>query len=356
MIASVTAGTGSYDEKGNPIPGVRVLVKGSANGALTDEAGRYNINNVGQNDTLTFSFIGMLRQDIQTSGRILIDVVLKEAAIGLNEVVVIGYGTARRKDITGSVASVQANEQVKTPVISTEQLLEGRVSGVLVTQQQSQPGAAFSIRIRGTNSINSSSDPLYVIDGYAGGGGDINPSDILSIDILKDASATAIYGSRGANGVVLITTKRGSPSETKINVDAYYGIQQTTKKFDLMDAKQFAIYNNTVYQENNDLNGTSYPLPFTQGQIDALGKGTDWQKEVLRLAPISNLSLSFNGGSNDSRHYLSINLFDQNGGVISSDFKKANVRYNLPDYQSKNKTRDILSIGLQLAEFDSCKY
>ena len=224
---------------------------------------------------------------------------------------------------------MQANEQVKTPVISTEQLLEGRVSGVLVTQQQSQPGAAFSIRIRGTNSINSSSDPLYVIDGYAGGGGDINPSDILSIDILKDASATAIYGSRGANGVVLITTKRGSPSETKINVDAYYGIQQTTKKFDLMDAKQFAIYNNTVYQENNDLNGTSYPLPFTQGQIDALGKGTDWQKEVLRLAPISNLSLSFNGGSNDSRHYLSINLFDQNGVVISSDFKKANVRYNL---------------------------
>lgn len=317
------------DEKGNPVPGVTVLVKGTANGSLTDATGTYIVNNVSQNDTLVFSFIGMLRQEIPCSGRAQIDVVLKEVAIGLNEVVVIGYGTVRKKDITGSVASVPTIEQIKTPVISAEQLLEGRVAGVLVTQQQSQPGAAFSIRIRGTNSINSSSDPLYVIDGYAGGGGDINPSDILSIDILKDASATAIYGSRGANGVILITTKRGSTNATKINVDAYYGIQQTTKKFDLMDAKQYAIYNNNVVQENNELNGTSYPFPFTQEQVNALGKGTDWQNEVLRMAPISNFSISFNGGSTDSRHYLSINLFDQNGVVISSDFKKASIRYNM---------------------------
>ncbi len=317
------------DEKGNPVTGVTVLVKGPANGALTDATGKYIVNNVSQNDTLSFSFIGMLRQEIPCSGRIQIDVMLKEIAIGLNEVVVIGYGTVRKKDVTGSVGSVQVNDQVKTPVISAEQLLEGRVAGVLVTQQQSQPGAAFSIRIRGTNTINSSSEPLYVIDGYAGGGGDINPSDILSIDILKDASATAIYGSRGANGVVLITTKRGSTNATKINIDAYTGVQQISRKFKMMDATQFAVYSNTETQENNDLNGTSYPLPFTQEQINALGKGTDWQNEVLRIAPISNLSISFNGGTSDSRHYLSINLFDQNGVVISSDYKKASIRYNM---------------------------
>ncbi len=317
------------NESGSPMQGVTVQVKGTTTGVITDASGKYALENVPQDATLIFSFIGMTTQEIPSNGLSQIDVVLKEVAIGLDEVVVIGYGTVRKKDVTGSVGSVQVSDQVKTPVISTEQLLEGRVSGVLVTQQHAEPGAAFSIRIRGTNTINSSSEPLYVIDGYAGGGGDINPSDILSIDVLKDASATAIYGSRGANGVVLITTKRGSTNATKINIDAYTGVQQVTKKFKMMDAKQFAVYSNTESQENNDLNGTSYPLPFTQEQINTLGKGTDWQDEVQRIAPISNVSMSFNGGTSDSRHYLSINLFSQNGVIISSDYKKANIRYNM---------------------------
>jgi TonB-dependent starch-binding outer membrane protein SusC len=317
------------DEKGNPMPGVTVTIKGSAAGTLTDESGKYTLQNVGPNSTIVFSFIGMTTQEIAANNQGIIDVEMKVKAVGLDEVVVVGYGTVRKKDITGSVASVQATEQIKTPVISTEQLLEGRVSGVQVVQQHSEPGAAFSIRIRGTNSINSSSEPLYVIDGYAGGGGDINPSDILSIDILKDASATAIYGSRGANGVVLITTKRGSPNAAKITVDGYYGVQQINNKLKLMNAKQFGTYLNTVTQENNDIFGTADPLPFTQQEINAMGKGTDWQKEVLRLAPISNFSVSVNGGSADSRHYLSINFFDQNGVVISSDFKKLSLRYNV---------------------------
>jgi TonB-dependent starch-binding outer membrane protein SusC len=317
------------DEKGVPIPGATVTVKGTTQGILTDVTGKYTLNNVTQNSTLIFSFVGMTSQEIPINNQITIDVVLKVQPIGLDEVVVIGYGTVRKKDVTGSVASVQTTEQIKTPVISTEQLLEGRVSGVLVTQQHSEPGAAFSIRIRGTNSINSGSEPLYVIDGYAGGESDINPSDILSIDILKDASATAIYGSRGANGVVLITTKRGSTNATKISVDAYTGVQQVSKKFKMMDATQFAVYCNTENQELNTLNGTSYALPFTQQQISALGKGTDWQNEILRIAPISNVSVSLNGGSAESRHYLSINLFDQDGIIISSNFKKAGIRYNV---------------------------
>jgi len=317
------------DEKGNPMPGVTITVKGSSTGTLTDAEGKYILPNTDPGSTLLFSFVGMTSQEIAANNQSTINVVMQVKAVGLDEVVVIGYGTVRKKDITGSVASVQATEQIKTPVISTEQLLEGRVSGVQVTQQHSEPGAAFSIRIRGTNSINSSSDPLYVIDGYAGGGGDINPSDILSIDILKDASATAIYGSRGANGVVLITTKRGSPNAAKVTVDGYYGIQQINHKLKLMNATQFGTYLNTVAQENNDIYGTTDPLPFTQQEISAMGKGTDWQDEVLRLAPISNFSVSVNGGSSDSRHYLSLNFFDQNGVVISSDFKKLSLRYNV---------------------------
>jgi TonB-dependent starch-binding outer membrane protein SusC len=322
-------GTVKDSKTGDPLPGVTIVVEGTTKGSITDVSGKYTIDAVDNNAVLVFSYVGYNIQKVLIAGKSVVDVGLEVNIQALEEVVVIGYGTVRKKDVTGSVGSVQVTDQVKTPVISAEQLLEGRVAGVQVIQQQSQPGAAFSVRIRGTNSINSSSDPLYVIDGYAGGGGDINPSDILSIDILKDASATAIYGSRGANGVVLITTKRGSTNATKINIDAYTGVQQVTKKFKMMDAKQFAVYSNTETQENNDLNGTSYPLPFTQEQINALGKGTDWQDEIQRIAPISNVSISFNGGTSDSRHYLSINLFDQNGVIISSDYKKASIRYNM---------------------------
>jgi TonB-linked SusC/RagA family outer membrane protein len=255
---------------------------------------------------------------------------LKQSSQEIDSVVVIGYGTSKKKDLTGSVASVKLNEQEKTPVLGVEQLLEGRVSGVQVSQNQSQPGAAFAIRIRGTNSINSSSAPLFVVDGYAGGNaGGLNPSDILSIDVLKDASATAIYGSRGANGVIIITTKRGAAGAPKVVVDAYTGVQKVAKQWKMMNASQYGSYLNTLRAENNALLGTNTPIPYTQAQIDSLGAGTDWQKEIFKTAPISNYSIAFSGVNNESKHYLSFNFFDQGGIIKGSQYRRGIVRYNI---------------------------
>ncbi len=319
------------NEKGEPLEGATVQVKGTRKSIATNADGYFSLETVTDKKiALIFSYVGMETQEQVADGAKELLIQLKMADAALSDFVVVGYGTSRKKDITGSIASVNLNEQEKTPVIGTEQLLEGRVSGVQVSQNQSQPGAVFSVRIRGTNSINSSSSPLFVVDGYAGGnGGDINPSDILSIDVLKDASATAIYGSRGANGVVIITTKRGSRNAAKVTLEGYMGVQQVAKKYKMMNAKQYGIFSNTVQQENNDLFNTTDPLPFTQTQINSLGKGTDWQDAIFRKASISNYSLAFNGGNADSKHYLSFNFFNQNGIITGSDYKRGIVRFNL---------------------------
>ncbi|MBS1564960.1 MAG: SusC/RagA family TonB-linked outer membrane protein, partial [Bacteroidetes bacterium] len=235
----------------------------------------------------------------------------------------------------GSVAMTNMD---KTPVFGTSQLLQGTVSGVQVTQTNSQPGSSFTVRIRGTNSISSSSDPLYVIDGYAGADiNALNPADIASVEVLKDASATAIYGSRGANGVVLITTRKGTPGRNTISFDMYTGVQKVGRKLEMMNAKQFATYLNQVTAAN----APAMALPFTQAQIDALGQGTDWQSELFRNAPISNYMLGFSGGSTDSRYYLSLNYFDQKGIILNSDYKRGNIRFNLD-----NKMGDKLRTGI----------
>jgi len=257
-----------------------------------------------------------------------INISLKETPKGLNEVVVVGYGTSRKKDLTGSVASVSLANNDKAPVFGTGQLLEGTVSGVQVTQTNSQPGSSFTVRIRGTNSISSSSDPLYVVDGYAGADiSAITPTDIASIEVLKDASATAIYGSRGANGVVLITTKKGSPGRNTVNFDVYSGVQHVGKELKMMDAKQFATYLNQV----TAVLTPNLKLPFTQAQVDAMGKGTDWQNAIFRTANISNANVSLSGGNNDSRYFLSANYFSQDGVIINSGFKRGTLRFNLDD-------------------------
>jgi len=269
-----------------------------------------------------------------------ITVTLVNSSKSLNDVVVVGYGTARKKDLTGSVASVSMKDQEKTPVIGTAQMLEGQAAGVVVTQNQSQPGGAvFSIRIRGTNSINSSSEPLYVVDGYAGGDiSALNPSDIASMDILKDASATAIYGSRGANGVVIITTKRGRTGHTT-TIDAYTGIQKVSKEYHMMNAKQYGVFMDSLQAQNNFYGNTNLALPYTSAQINSFGAGTNWQDAVFRTAPISNFSVAFNGGHPDSRYYLSFGFYDQGGIIIGSDFKRGTVRFNLDqDLSSKIRT------------------
>ncbi|MEO6133769.1 MAG: TonB-dependent receptor [Ginsengibacter sp.] len=325
-------------QNGQPLEGATVSIKGSNTATQTGNGGNFEIE-IEPGSTIIVSYVGYETKELQIGKNMDITISMKLSDSKVEEVVVIGYGSTRKKDITGSIASISMIDQEKAPVLGIEQMISGRASGVEVMQNQSQPGAVFSVRIRGTNSINAGSAPLYVIDGYAGGDmSNLNPSDIFSIDILKDASATAIYGSRGANGVVIITTKRGSLSASKVSIDAYTGIQSVSRKYDMMDAKQYGIYLNTVRSEFNTLNGTSLPLPFTQSKIDSLGKGTDWQDAIFKKASISNVSLAFNGGTTDTKHYLSFNYFDQGGIIIGSNYKKGTMRFNL-DQKISNKLK-----------------
>jgi TonB-linked SusC/RagA family outer membrane protein len=310
-----------------PLPGVSVLLKGTTTGSSTNAAGEFELNvPTTSGGTLVFSFVGFESFEQAIGASTSINVQLKEQAQDLNEVVVVGYGTQRKRDITGAVASISAEQVAETPIARADQILQGRVSGVQVTQTNSEPGGNVSIRIRGTNSINTGNEPLFVVDGFPGAGdlNSINPSDIESVEILKDASATAIYGSRGANGVVLITTKKGKVGKGTINLEGYQGVQVVRNKYELMNAREFAQYLNDV-----NAGSTTLPPPYRQGQIDSLGEGTDWQDEILRPARMSNYQLGFNGGTEETRYNLSFNYFDQEGIILNSGFKRATVRLNL---------------------------
>jgi TonB-linked SusC/RagA family outer membrane protein len=335
--------TGTTDS--GPLPGVTVLLKGTTNGATTDGQGRFSLAvPAGTEAVLVFSSVGYEPLEVRAGSRTSIEVVrLKESATDLNDVVVVGYGTQRKRDITGAVGSITAAQVAETPIARTEQILQGRVSGVQVTQSNSAPGGGLTVRIRGINSISSGNDPLYVIDGFPGAGdlNSINPADIESIEVLKDASATAIYGSRGANGVVLVTTKRGKAGRNVINLEAYTGIATVRNKYKLMNATQFAQYLNDVQQRTNtETPASARALPYTQAQIDALGDGTDWQDAIFQTGRTDNYQLGFNGGNEDTRYNLSFNYFSQKGIVLNSDFKRGTVRFNL-DRKISNK----LSLG-----------
>jgi TonB-linked SusC/RagA family outer membrane protein len=313
------------DDKNLPLPGANVIIKGTKLGTTTDVSGRYSIT-ADENATLIISSVGYDPKEITLQGRTKLDVQLLTNAKSLNEVVVVGYGTQKKRDVTGAVGSVALTNVAKTPVFGTAQLLQGQVSGVQVTQSNSQPGASFTVRIRGTNSINFSSDPLYVVDGFAGA--DItalNPNDIASMDVLKDASSTAIYGNRGANGVVIITTKSGSVGKKTVNADVYTGFQQVGRTLDMMNAQQFATYLNRV----TAIITPAAALPFTQAQIDGLGEGTNWQKQLFRTAPVTNANLSISGGSEDTKFLVSGSFFDQQGIIINSGYKRGTLRFNL---------------------------
>lgn len=324
--------------EGEELPGVNVIVKGTTQGTVTDINGNYNLSIEGDDVVLVFSYVGYLSEEIPVGNQSVIDVTLVPTIESLSEVVVIGYGTVKKSDLTGSVSSIKSEELKAVPVTSFDQALQGRAAGVQVTQSTGAPGGGTNIRIRGTSSVNASSEPLYVIDGMLvnsnagemsiGGRGpaisplsSINPSDIESIEILKDASATAIYGSRGANGVVLITTKRGRSGRGTVDFEAYYGLQEVSNKLNLLNAEQFG---NMVNEANiNAGRNPAYVNPAT------LGEGTDWQEELLRIAPQSNYQLSFTGGSDKTRYALSGGYFQQDGIIIGSDFDRYSFRANL---------------------------
>ncbi|KAA6308296.1 TonB-dependent receptor SusC, partial [termite gut metagenome] len=268
-------------------------------------------------------------------------ITLSENLLGLEEVVVVGYGTVKKRDLTGSVSSVGAEDLKKVPVTSFDQAIQGRAAGVQVTQASSAPGGRVMIRVRGGNSLTSSNEPLYVVDGYpiyagssAGGNGagqnplsTINTSDIVSIEILKDASATAIYGARGANGVVLITTKRGQQGRTQVTFDGYYGTQTIAHKLDMMNAQEYAILVNEA--RTNDKQAVVFPNPndlYNFPDPASLGKGVDWQDEIFRSAPVQSYNVGINGGNENTKFSIGGSYFGQEGIIKNSDFQRASAR------------------------------
>ncbi|MDF9830932.1 TonB-dependent receptor [Parabacteroides sp. PF5-6] len=317
------------DSSGNELPGVNIVVKNTTNGTSADINGEFQIE-VSQGEILLFSFIGMKSTEHQVRGKGYIQIVMEEEGILMDEVIAIGYGTMKKRDITGAIASVPVAELQSRPNQSFLQMLQGVVPGVRITSPSgAKPDGTTSIRIRGASAVNSGADPLYVIDGFAGFGDltTINPSDIESIEILKDASSTAIYGARGANGVILITTKRNKDSKLQIHFDAYGGAQVVQKKLDLLNATEFAEYANAV-----EVAGGRKPI---FDNPSAFGKGTDWQDEIFRTAAIQNYQLSLTGGNQAIQYYISGNYFSQDGVIIGSGLSRGSLRINLDSQLKK---------------------
>lgn len=321
-LQQVTVSGTVTDQKGAPMGGVTIAVKGTSLGTLSDASGKYYISNVPQNASLVFSFVGMKNQEIQLNGRTKIDVVLEEQAVGLDEVVVVGYGTMRRNDLTGSITSVNSVSLSKAVPISLTRVLQGKVAGVRITEKTGRPGEGVTIRVRGGNSVSGGNEPLYVVDGFPveSLGADFNSEDIASVDILKDASATAIYGSRGANGVVLITTKKGVSGKTEISYHGSYGVASLRKKIELLGKTDYvAMQNEIATKEGNPI--------LTPDQIAQL-PDNDWQDLTYQNAPIQTHQLSFTGGSDVAKFYSSVNYLDQTGIIIGSDFTRIGMRVN----------------------------
>ncbi|QDK83625.1 TonB-dependent receptor [Spirosoma sp. KCTC 42546] len=315
-------------ETGEGLPGVSVVVKNTTRGTTTDAEGRYKLTipNDGPAVTLVFSFVGYLNQEIAIGNRTTIDLQLVPNDKSLDEVVVVGYGTVKKSDLTGSLSQVKAKEINSYPATNVLQALTGRAAGVQVLQNTGAPGAPVSVRIRGTNSIQGSNEPLYVVDGFPLSGTNptvLNNADIETMEILKDASATAIYGSRGANGVVLITTKHGKAGKTRVDFETSYSSQTLRKKLDLMNAQEYATFYNE--QAAND----KLKPYFTQDQINAFGQGFDWQNLVFQKAPMKTTALNISGGNEKTQFSLSGSAFNQDGIVKGSDYNRYSLRANI---------------------------
>jgi TonB-linked SusC/RagA family outer membrane protein len=330
------------DEKGVTLPGVSVLLKGTQRGTVTDGKGAFRLAVPTNSAILVFSFVGYVPQEVAIGNRTTFDIQLALDNKALGEVVVVGYGTRTKTSLTGSIASIKADELKVTPVANLAQGIQGRVSGLDMRQNSGTPGGNISVRIRGTNSINGTSEPLYVIDGIqisatsavnaANPLSQINPSDIESVEVLKDASATAIYGARAANGVVLITTKRGKDGVTNVSYDAYVGQQETTRKLGILNATQFAQLENDTYSPT-----VIYPNPGSAGQ------GTNYMDLIFRKALIQNHQLSVTSGNNKTQIAVGANYFSQDGIIKNTDYKRYAFRANID-----HRISDRIKVGTSL--------
>jgi len=315
------------DEAGAALPGVSILIKNTQRGTTTDQNGKYSLVRQDQDITLVFSYIGYEGREVSIGKSSVIDVVLKAAANSLTEVVVVGYGTQKKSDVTGAISSISEKDFKQQPVNRVDQILQGRVTGVQVTNSSGAPGGDVRIRIRGANSINGDNNPLYVVDGFIGAEfTTINPEDIATIQVLKDASATAIYGSRGANGVIIITTKGGSKGKMQVDFGVRFYSSEVIKRYNTLNAAEFADIVNARAQATN-----TNPL-FTPAQIDGFrqpGGSTDWQDEIFRKAGGQEYQLGVSGGNEKTTYFISANSFDQQGVINNSDFKRYSLRSNI---------------------------
>lgn len=317
--------------------GVSVAQLGTTNGTVTDVDGHYSIS-VPLNSTLVFSYVGYVKQQVKVTSSAPISIKMKENEATLDEVVVIGYGVQRKSVVTGAISSISAKDLEQTGLMRADQAIQGRVPGVSAMNNSGQPGASMSIRIRGAGT-NNSTDPLYVVDGFIMGNVEsLNPSDIASMEILKDAASAAIYGAQGANGVVLITTKKGKLGENRIEYNGSFGIQNPRRYLDLLDAKSYArIQNEAAYNSGK-------PLPFNDSDIASFGKGTDWQREVANInAPITNHNISIMGGNTKTVYNTSASYFMQEGIFApgKSKYERFTGRLNI----ESNFFNGILKIG-----------
>lgn len=354
------------NEKDEPLSGASVKIKGSSTGTVTDVNGNFSLKSVDPQAVLLISYTGFATREIVVGGRREITVALIENFQSLDELVVIGYGTQTKRDLTGAVSSVKADDLVMSQGPEIGNMLKGKVAGVTIRQTSAQPGGGLDILVRGAGSVNASNDPLFVVDGFPisdlqqpGSGGryfagsqsilnSFNPNDIESIEVLKDASATSIYGSRAANGVILITTKKGSEGAPRVNYSNNFTLQKYNDSFDVLPLNEWmqvsneAAYEQWLFENNvspwgartleeaeaNPVNG-SYSRLYTQNAIDNVGRGTDWLSLVMRNGNTWQHNLSITGGSNNTKYLVSGNYYDQNGIIKNSGFKRYSVRTNI---------------------------
>lgn len=342
------------DRNSNPIEGVTITVKGTKSIFKTDEKGYFTLIDVPNDSELIFSSVGYISQTIIISSEKNIEVFLEEDSSEIDEIVVVGYGTQKKSDLTGAVASVKSDILQQRPAINAEQQLAGKIAGVNVSTNSGRPGGQTKINIRGFNSINASNDPLYVIDGVIGAGpiGNINANDIESMEVLKDASSTAIYGARGANGVIIVTTKKGSKNKGQVNYDSFYSLGKIAKKLEVLNSQEFLevelnAYKNVQKYDPVGFASGKYTDPLTKRKnsllFDSNGNplyDTDWQDEVTRNAISNNHNLSFYGGENNTTYGISLNYANENGILLESYLKKYSGRIVL-----ENQIKPWLKVG-----------
>ncbi len=339
------------DEKGTALPGATVAVKNSKLSTMTSADGRFTLKIPATARVLVISYSGMEKEELSLGSKSSYAVILRPSITTLGDVVVVGYGTVRRSDVTGAATRLSREEFIRDNPTNILQALQGKLAGVNVTQNDGAPGAGISIRVRGSNSFLGGTEPLYVIDGVpfnnsnSGAtpesiGSDekqtlnalafLNPNDIESIDILRDASATAIYGSRGANGVVLITTRKGRIGKDKVELFVNVGMSEVSKQINVLSPYEYGLYQNLSYANSNKYDGTSYTLPYTDTELDSLrSEHTNWQDMIFRRALMQQYSVNVSGASEAGSHSLSMNYVNQEGTIINSGYKKIGLSVNL---------------------------